>query len=94
MKDIKKTVIEKRFFIKSETLLKEKGKQYFTVCRTDEFEYVLMIRRLILTKDKIHSEKSKVIKKYKDYYIIEYQYSILVSTLLQVVEELLKLKKL
>ena len=79
--------ISKKFFIKSRTNENEQAKQYFFVINSDKFDNVLIVRKLVLSKNlRLYAGKYKILKTFKGYYLFESEFSIKLNTLKMVNE--------
>ena len=78
-----------RFFIRSFTNDKERAKQYFMVAKSENYSEALIIRKLVLSENlELYGGNSKIIKKFKDYYLFEQRFSIKIETLKMVMSVL------
>lgn len=81
------TRILKKFAIYTTTNAGDKSKQYYWVVESDEYETSLVIRKLILTKDS-DIDHHKIVKRFKNYYLIEQVSSMKLGTLSLIIKEL------
>lgn len=75
-----------RFFIRSFTNAGDFSKQYFKVLSADGMEDGLIIKKLVLTDNlSLYGEDFRVIKVYKDKYLMEQKFAIKIKTLNRVI---------
>jgi len=73
------------FIYKNVTNVGDKAKQYFTLVLQDEYEPSVLIKKLLLSKDKI--DWLKLVKRFGDYYLYQQEYAIKYSTVIKIITQ-------